>query len=278
MNEHPQKRSRGRPRSHGPEDAGGTVQALDRALLLLKAMAREGAVTLTELALSVGMPPSSAHRLLTTMQKHGMVEFDEATQCWAVGVEAFRIGSAFAHRTSLVEAGREVLRRLMEETGESANLAVADNDFVVFVSQVETPNPIRAFFHSGARGHMHASGIGKALMAELPRHEVEQILQRQGLPEFTEKTLTSSDALFADLEKTRTRGWSFDDEERHSGMRCVASAIYNSYGEAIAGISVSGPTVRLADDVVGEFGPKTRRAAAEVTELIGGRVPSRNTE
>lgn len=275
MKQATQKRSRGRPRTLSADAQGATVQALDRGLMLMGALAREGAVTLTELSLRIGMPPSSAHRLLVTMQKHGIVEFDEATQTWAIGVEAFRIGSAFAHRTNLIDVAREVMRQLMEETGETANLAIADDGFVVFVSQIESHNPIRAFFGPGARSHMHASGIGKALLAELARRDVEQILQKNGLPDFTPKTLTSPNALFANLELTRARGWSFDDEEHYSGMRCVAAPIHNAYGEPIAGISVSGPTVRFPDHAVAEIGPKVRRAAAEITKLIGGKAPDR---
>lgn len=269
------RRSRGRPRTQSPDAEGATVQALDRGLMLLSALAKQGEVTLSELALGVGMPPSSAHRLLVTLQKHGIAAFDEATQNWSVGVEAFRIGSAFTHRTNLVEAGREVMRHLMEETGETANLGIAADGFVVFLSQVDSQNPIRAFFRPGTRGHMHASGIGKALLAELSQAEVEQLLQKTGLPSFTAKTLTSPKALFADLETTRRRGWSFDDEERHAGMRCVAAPIFNAYGEAIAGVSVSGPSVRFPDDAVAETGPKVRRAAQAITQRIGGETPER---
>lgn len=272
-----QKRSRGRPRSASAGVPGATVQALDRGIMLLAALAREGKATLTELALRIGMPPSSAHRLLVTLQKHGLVEFDEATQDWMVGVEAFRIGSAFTNRTNLVEAGREVMRRLMEETGETANLGLADAGDVVFVSQVETSNPIRAFFRPGTRARMHASGIGKALLAELPRREVERVLQKRGLPEFTPKTLTAPEALFADLERTRERGWSLDDEEHHSGMRCVAASIFNPFGEAIAGISVSGPSVRFPDRAIAELGPRVRHAADEVTRLMGGKPRRRQS-
>ncbi len=271
------KRSRGRPRSTLPDAQKSTVQALDRGLMLLIALAREDKATLTQLALRIGMPASSAHRLLMTLQKHGFVELDEATQEWMVGVEAFRIGSSFAARTNLVEASREIMRRLMEETGETANLAIADDGDVVFMSQVEAHNPIRAFFGPGTRGAMHASGIGKALLADLPQGDVERILQKKGLPEFTSKTLTSPDALFSDLALTRARGWSLDDEERHSGMRCVAAAVYNAFGEAIAGISVSGPAVRFPDSVVPELGPKVKRAADEVTRTIGGKHRTQTT-
>ncbi len=268
------KRPRGRPRSQpGTTMGANTVQALDRGLMLLRTLTREGSVTLSDLALRVGMPPSSAHRVLATLQKHEFVEFDEGTQKWAIGIEAFRVGNAYLVRTNLVDTARKVMRHLMEETGETANLAIANDGDVVFVSQVETHNPIRAFFRPGTRSPMHATGIGKALMSNLERRDVEKLLQKTGLPEFTSKTLTSPEALFDDLDRTRDRGWSFDDEERYSGMRCVASTIYNSFGDAIAGISVSGPTVRFPDNSVVALGPKVKRAAEEITTLIGGKTP-----
>ncbi|MEO1102692.1 MAG: HTH-type transcriptional regulator BhcR [Pseudomonadota bacterium] len=263
------RRSRGRPRN-GPDGGAGTVQALDRGLSLLKLLTKEGRSTLTELALSAGMPASSAHRLLTTLQKHDFLEFDEATQEWMVGVEAFRVGSAFLQRTDVVDASRDVMRRLAEEVDETANLGIAEGGSVVFISQVECHNPIRAFFSPGTRGYMHASGIGKALLSTLSRHGVERVLEDKGLPQFTRNTLTTPAALFADLSATTLRGWAFDDEERSAGMRCVAAPVFGATGEAVAGLSVSGPTVRLADDLIGEIGPKVRRAAAEVTERLGG--------
>ena len=76
-----------------------------------------------------------------------------------------------------------------------------------------------------------------------------------------------------EMEATRARGWAIDNEERTLGMRCVAAAVYNSFGEAIAGISVSGPTVRIPDDVLTEYGVLVRRAADRVTDSIGGVNP-----
>jgi IclR family acetate operon transcriptional repressor len=266
------KKTRGRPRSADPERAGG-VQSLERALTLMSALAREDRATLSELALRTGMPPSSAHRLLSTLAQSRYVAFDEATNEWSVGVEAFRTGSAFLRRMRVVDAAREVMRQLVDQTGETANVGVPDGGEVVFVSQIETSHPIRAFFGPGARSPMHASGIGKALLAAMPRAEAERRLQKTGLPEFTPKTLAAPRALFEDLERIRERGWALDDEERNLGMRCVAAAIHNAHGEAVAGISVSGPAARMPLDAVGEFGPVVRRAAAAVTETIGGVAP-----
>lgn len=268
------KRTRGRPRSADPDRAGATVQALDRGLALLAALAREDKATLSELALRTGMPPSSAHRLLTTLEAHRFVAFSEAANEWTVGVEAFRTGSSFLRQTRVVDAARDVMRELVEQTGETANLGLPDGAEVVFVSQVETSHPIRAFFGPGARALMHASGIGKALLSCMGRAEVERLLRRTGLPEYTPKTRTAPAALFADLEAARARGWALDDEERNLGMRCVAAPIHNVHGEAVAGVSISGPTARMSLDAVGEFGPVVRRAAARITERIGGVAPS----
>ena len=144
---------------------------------------------------------------------------------------------------------------------------------MVFVGQVETHNPIRAFFPPGARTPMHASGTGKALLAQLSRREVESLLQRKGLAEFTPRTLTKPDLLFAELEATRARGWAFDDEERYAGMRCIAAPVFNAYGDAMAGISVSGPTVRFTEPEISRFSNEVKKAAADLTERIGGPVP-----
>jgi len=267
------KRPRGRPRSVGTDTKLARVQALDRGLILLRELADVGSVTLTDLAIKIDMPPSSTHRILFTLLNHGLVEFDEETQDWQVGIEAFRIGNTYLERTNLVEAARKSLRRLMEDTGETANLGIADRGDVVFIDQVETHNPIRAFFRPGTRSHMHASGIGKSLLADMPRREVDKILKLKGQPGFTSNTLASTEDLFADLDATRARGWSIDDEERYQGMRCVASNIYNSFSETIAGISVSGPTVRFSDEVVAKLGPVVKRAADRVTRAIGGKAP-----
>ena len=269
------KRPRGRPRSTSSSSEPGTVQALDRGLGLLRDLAKVGNATLSDLALRNHMPASTTHRILSTLDKHGFVEFDENNQEWLIGIEAFRIGSAYLVRTNLIEAARKTMRKLMEETGETANLGIADEGDVVFVGQIETHNPIRAFFRPGTRGHMHASGIGKALLADMPKREVEKILASKGQPQFTDSTLANPKDLFADLANTRQRGWSYDDEERYSGMRCVAANIYNNFGEAVAGISVSGPAVRFTEEAVAQFSESVKAAAKEVTLAIGGKIPQR---
>lgn len=268
------KRSRGRPRLQPAQlQEPSTVQALERGLTLLQLLSKCESASLSDLSLQVGLPASTAYRLLNTLHKLNFVSFDETSQEWAVGIEAFTVGTSYSNRTNMVEVSRQVMRDLMLETGETANLAIlTGSGFVTFLTQVESTNPIRAFHPPGTRSHAHSSGIGKALLAEFSRLQVEQILEKTGLKEFTPKTLTAPKALFEDLANIHQRGWSFDDEERHVGMRCIAAAIHDARGEAIAGISISGPTARFPDDSLALLGPKVRQAAVDVTRLIGGNV------
>lgn len=243
-------RKRGRPRGRtagsGAEDSGG-IRALDRALDILDLIASSNGLTLSEIGQRLEMAPSTVHRVLVTLAARGVAETDPATQAWHVGPTAFRHGSAFMRRSGLVERARPLLRRLMEQTGETANLGILNGDAVLFLSQAETHETIRAFFPPGTRSALHASGIGKALLAHVPPGQRRLMLQGMALQRFTDKTLTDAEALEQDLARIRARGYSLDNEERTPGMRCIAAPIFDLSGEAAAGISVSGPTLRMSD-------------------------------
>lgn len=268
-----QKRPRGRPKSLFKESSAGTMQSLDRALGVLTSVARLERAALSDLSREIGVPTATTHRILTTLQKHGFVSFSVERQEWMIGVEAYRTGASFLRHNSVVEIGRSVLRRLMQESGETANLAVPDGHEVVFVGQVETSNPIRAFFPPGARTPMYASGTGKAILAALGDAARAKVLAGTQLVPFTPGTCASTEALQADLAETRARGWSYDREERHEGMSCIGAAIFNDKGEPCAGVSVSGPTARFCAARAPELAEFVVEAAQEITRLSGGQDP-----
>ena len=264
-------RRRGRPRAFNDRTAENTVQSLDRALTILGALSEAGGVGLSALAHRLEQSPATVYRVLTTFQSHGIVELDPATQAWHVGPRAFLIGSAFLRRTSVVEGARPVLRALMETTGETANLGIARGDEVLFLSQVETHASIRAFFPPGTVSPLHASGIGKALLARFDPKRLEAWLARARLERFTPATLADSGALREDLALTRSRGYALDNEERTEGMRCVAAAVLDAFGEPVAGISVSGPAARLTEAAAARIGAQVAAAASRLSEGLGAR-------
>lgn len=266
------KRPRGRPKSPFAESSAGTMQALDRALSVLTAVAQHDGISLTDLSRVLDIPTATTHRILTTLQARGFLRFDEERQDWSIGIEAYRTGVAYLKRAGLADMGRPIMRALMEETGETANLAVPDGAEVVFIGQIETPNPIRAFFPPGSRTPMHASGTGKAILAALPEARRARLLPATGLSGFTARTHVSLASLAADLDTIRARGWSFDRDERYEGMSCIGAAIFNDRGEPCAGISISGPSSRFADDRLAGFGNAVAEAARQITARIAGQT------
>jgi len=270
----------GRPRSirpvapdAAPPHLGGSVQALERGLNLLGIIAEADGLSLTSIAQRAGVSPSTAHRILHTLKLGGFVQYDEARGGYLIGVQAFRIGSAFLRNRKLVDVGRRAMRALMAASNETVSMGIEIDGHVVFVAQMESHQAIRAFHRPGGRGPLHASSLGKAMLASLSDEEVAQRLHPAGLPRFTARTFTDPDALLAELAAVRRRGWAIDDEEHAEGLRCVGAAIHNEHGAVIGAISVSGPTVRLTDERLGELGPMVKRAAAEVTDGVGGKSP-----
>lgn len=260
---------RGRPRAFHDKTEQNTVRALDRGLGVLAELARGGGATLSELAERLAEPAPSLYRALITLEGHGMAELDPATQHWHVGAGAFRVGSAFLRRTSLLERARPEMHALMAATGETANLGVARGTAVLFIGQVETHETIRAFFPPGTESPLHASGIGKALLAFLPEARRTALLDRLDLTRFTPATLADRAALEADLAAIRTRGFAVDDEERTAGMRCVAAPVFDAMGEAVAGLSVSGPVSRMSPERAAAMAAEVRAAAARLSVALG---------
>jgi IclR family acetate operon transcriptional repressor len=268
----PQDQLRAKPGRKASENpVRSSVQVLDRSLKLLDLVASADGAALTELSDQSGMAPSTVHRLLTSLANHGMVTHDSETGAWTIGLKAFEIGNAFLRFRKLGTISRPFLKQLMEHSGETANIGIEDGGDVVFISQVESHAPMRAFFRPGRRGPIHASGIGKAILSTWDNAGIERLLTPRPLARFTEKTRDTLPKLLTDIETIRTRGWSIDDEEHTLGMRCLAAPIFNEYGEAIAGISVSGPAVRLLDETLTALGPVVKAAADGVTQAMGGR-------
>ena len=162
------------------------VQSLTRGLSLLEALARaEGGLTLTDLAQRVQLAPSTAHRLLATLEKMGYVYQGGELGRWYIGLQAFTVGSSFLANRDFVAQSHPYMRRLMEQSGETANLGILDGTDAVFIDQVQCREMMRTIVKLGSRVPLHASGVGKAIFAALPDEQIDAILKVKGLPRIT---------------------------------------------------------------------------------------------
>jgi len=267
-------RKRGRPPGRGSRAGEGRNQSLTRALTLLQRLAEAPqGMQLTDLSYQLGMPVATVHRLLATFEELDFVEQDSEQGRWYVGLNAFTVGNAFLKRRDFVAIARPQMDALVDLCGETVNLGVIDDGEVVFVSQVESPEVMRMIVRLGSRSPIHASGVGKALLAGMSEQRVEQILERRGLPRYTERTIDNPADLRAELELTRRRGYALDDEEHAVGLRCVAAAVFDENARALAAISLSGPKARMVDERLGELGQAVRNTAEAITMALGGHKP-----
>ncbi|MEO1719120.1 MAG: IclR family transcriptional regulator [Pseudomonadota bacterium] len=256
-------------------EGGSPSKGLDRSLSLLEILAGVDGISLSDIALTAGVPASTAHRILMTLEAHKFVTQDEERGLWFIGVRAFEIGNAFLRHRKIVDIGRARMHELMEQSGESVNLAIEDNDEAVYVAQVESHQSVRAFHRAGSRGPLHALAVGKALLSTMDDDAVRLVLQRTGLNSFSQNTITDPQRLFDELARARARGWAENNEEHEAGMCAVAAPVFDEHGAAMAALSVTGPATRMPPERLGELGPMVQRAAAEITRSIGGRAPDR---
>ena len=251
------------------------VQSVVRALNLLSIISRhDEGLRVSDAAREAGLAVSTTHRLLTTLELQGFAQFEPDRALWHVGREAFAAGAAFGRRHNFVAPALPFLRRLRDVTRETANLGLLDNDELVTVSQVESREIMRAISPPGGRVPVFCSGMGKAILATWTDEDIKAFVTRTGFHPLTARSHRNFRTAMKDIAGIRQRGYALDDEEHVTGLRCLAAVVWSPQGEAACAISVSGLAARLQNDKLDRIGQVGARAAAELTEKLGGMPPS----
>jgi IclR family acetate operon transcriptional repressor len=236
------------------------VQSVERAFELLEIMASAGGtIALGELAARAELPQPTIHRLVRTLLAMGYVR-QLPNRHYSLGPKLIRLGESAAQ---LIGAwSRQHLAELVERTGETANMAVLDSDMAVYVAQVPSPHAMRMFTEVGRRVYPHCTGVGKALLMQLPNESVVAMLKRTGMPASTENTLTTPEALIRDIELSRSRGYAVDEGEQELGVRCFAVPVPDA--PTPTAISISGPAARVTLKSATKVAPLLKRVARDL--------------
>ncbi|MBW1640502.1 MULTISPECIES: IclR family transcriptional regulator [Microbacterium] len=244
----------------GPSDG---VKSVTRVFDLLELIADAGGdVTLSELSAAADLPLPTIHRLLRTLVSLGYAR-QLANRRYALGPRLVRLGEVANRKFGQIAMPQ--LKELVERLGETANLATIDGDRVIYVSQAPSPHAMRMFTEVGRRSHLHSTGVGKAILSQLGDDEVREIIGRTGLPPATAHSLTTIDALLADLAVSRERGFAIDDGEQEIGVRCYAMPVPGM--PVPTAVSVSGPVARVDEDFAERAVPVLREIVEEIAAL-----------
>jgi len=230
-----------------PEPPRSGTQAIDRALGLLRVFeGADGDLGITALASACDLSISTTHRLVKALATAGLVAQDPATERYHLGASLVTLGRRAESRLG-IDRWTAVLDDLASRTGESASLGTRIGPHVLIAAHVPSAQPLRFDAGQGSRVPIHASAMGKMLLA-LSDDPGAEIAALGALGRFTRHTLADPDSLLADLVVIRARGWSLNDGERHDGVRAVAVAIPTTAGVSTSAIAVQGPALRLTDD------------------------------
>ncbi|MFG1943593.1 IclR family transcriptional regulator [Nonomuraea sp. NPDC048826] len=218
------------------------MQSVERALDVLEALAeRGGEAGLSEIAARTGLPYGTIHRLLQTLLARGYVR-QESDRRYALGGGLVRLGGVAEGMVGVW--AQPHLTRMVELSGETANLAVLEGDFIVYVAQVPSPRRLRMFAEVGRRVLPHSTAVGKVLLAWRAAEEAVTLLERTGMPRRTPNTITTTDAMLTEFGVVRDRGYALDLGEEELGVHCLAVPVRD--GErVVAAMSVSGPAERI---------------------------------
>ncbi len=254
----------------GDGTVGKALEVLDR----VAAFGRP--VRFSELLEGSAYPKATLYRFVQTLTSQGMLAYDPDRQTYAPGVRLVRLAHAAWTQSSLAPIARAHLERLGAEVRETVHLAQLDHAQVLYVDKLNPAQPVEMFSQAGKVGPAYCTGVGKAMLAFLDPARLDGVIAQQSFHGFTPATLTTPEALRAELHETRARGHAFDREEHEPGIICVAVPILTAQGRMLGALSVTGTTRRSSLAVLEGLAPRLKDTAARIaTEAQHWRFPDR---
>jgi DNA-binding IclR family transcriptional regulator len=243
--------------------------AVERALGMLEAVAHEpDGLSNAEISRQLKIPKSSASYILRTLEKQGYVNRDSQSAKYRVGLKILSLSRGALSGIDVREVALPIMRHLVEKTSLTCHLAILDGPEAVYIEKVEPPGFIRMDTWVGRRMRVHATSVGKALVAHIAQGRLEKILAEAGMEKRTPKTITTVPKFLKELEKVRTQGYAVDDEENNLDARCVGAPVFNQHGGIEAIHQVNAQTMPRILEAL-------KDAARHLSMQLGYRPPHR---
>ena len=256
----------GKPTSAVNDENGDTPTL--RLFKLLEVMAaRDRLFSLQGLAEETGLPKPTLHRMVQQLESAGILQRDRNGRHYGAGARLRRLAENLLINSTAHGARHLVLRRLVDEVGESCNITAFSGSEVLYLDRVETSAPLRIYLRPGSRVPVHCSASGKLFLAQMSPAQRRRLLAHVPLERFTDNTLTDLQALEREVESAKRNSYALDNEEFLPGLFCVAVPVTSGPGRATMGIAVQAPVIRLTREKALGLLPALRRAAAAIAEI-----------
>ena len=247
------------------------VQSLDRAFDILELLSQEQhGLNLTKIGNRLDLHKSTVYRLLNALKERGYIE-KTPQGSYRLGMEFIELSSLYLNNLELKTEAQPILRELSTLTGNTVFLATLQESEVVYIDKMETFNSLRKYSIIGQRAPLYCTALGKSMLTGKTEEQIRQMYRDVEMKSFTEKTITTLNALVEDIGRTRQRGWSVDDEEYEEGLRCIGAPIHDYRNEVVAAVSTSGYTSVITRERIEEIAGYVAKAARDISQHMGFR-------
>ncbi|ARD38312.1 DNA-binding transcriptional regulator KdgR [Edwardsiella ictaluri] len=245
------------------------VSSVLKVFGILQALSGEREIGITELSQRVLMSKSTVYRFLQTMKSLGYVAQDCGTEKYTLTLKLFELGAHALQNVDLIRLADIEMRELSRLTKETIHLGALDEDGIVYIHKIDSMYNLRMYSRIGRRNPLHSTAIGKVLLAWRDRGEVGALVRQIEFTRSTPRTISDAAQLMQVLEQVRAQGYGEDNEEQEEGLRCIAVPVFDRFGVAAAGLSISFPTLRFSETAKQEYVAMLHRAARRISEQMG---------
>ncbi|XCP86706.1 IclR family transcriptional regulator [Roseburia hominis] len=225
------------------------IQVSERIFHTIECLAQYGPMGLLELSKELGLNKTTVHRILNSLICMDYAKQDPETLKYSLGFKFCRISSQILAQNNIIDFARPYIKALSEQSGETVHLVEIDGTNAVYIDKVESSqSSVRLVSMVGKTIPLYCSGVGKALLADMPDEKIREIWEKSEIKKQTEYTVTDFDKFYELIRQIRKDGYSFDNEENELGVRCVAVSLRNFSGKSSYAISISAPKDRMSDD------------------------------
>ena len=251
-----------------PKPPAYPIESVDNALQLLLLFREQSTLRVADASRTLGVAPSTAHRLISMLQYHGFVQQDPRSKAYRAGTALAQIGLAVVRAMDVRTIARPVMERLCSDLGETIHLAVLDRNEVIFLDSVESRHIVRVGSRVGMRLPAHMTALGKVLLALLPGDRLAELYPEEQIPAGAQTSVVNRKALFKSLKRVARDGHAVSVGEIESDVAAVAAPILTPSGHVAAAMSVAVPVSRFSEQFAGRAVPRLAAAVAEVSEKL----------
>ena len=245
------------------------VQSIDRAISILKLFSeKRKEMKLTDIAEELDLNKSTVHGIISTLKYHGLIEQNEETQKYRLGVYLIKLGDLVSNSIDIIDIAHPIIDEVSQNLDETVHLSRLENNELIYMDKVESHQSIRIFTTIGSRMPAYCTGMGKALLAFSDLDKLDELLPEE-FHAFTPNTITDKKILIEELYRIREKGYAIDNEESDMGLRCVAAPVFDHTGNAKYALSVSGPTIRMTEEKVEIIVKVVKDAAKKISQKLG---------